>query len=202
MCGRYVIFDEGEIEEINKIVREVGMKFDGTGLTMKTGEIYPTNNAPILAMQGNKPTIDLMKWGFPKWDGKDVIINAKSETAAEKRMFAKSFSQRRCVIPSTGFYEWSKVDGKGKVKYRFNDPDNPMLYMAGLYTDYDKSASDDPLTNRFVILTRAANSDISDVHSRMPVILYKDELIRWLTDYDFSSSVIQRDTVSLIREVV
>ena len=86
MCGRYVIFDEGEIEEINKIVREVGMKFDGTGLTMKTGEIYPTNNAPILTMQGNKLTIDLMKWGFPKWDGKGVIINAKSETAAEKRM--------------------------------------------------------------------------------------------------------------------
>jgi len=198
MCGRYVIHDEGEIEEINKILRDIGNKYAGTGITAKTGEILPTNNAPVLSVQDGKPTLSLMRWGFPKWDGKGVIINAKSETASEKKMFANAIVQRRCVIPSTGFYEWAKMDGKTKCKYQFNAPDSPMLYMAGIYADNPSHAEDEILTERFVILTRAANASVRDIHDRMPVILCKDELIRWLTDYNFADFAERRDDMSLV----
>jgi len=201
MCGRYVIHDEGEVEEINKILRDIGNKYAGTGITAKTGEIFPTNNAPVLSVQGRKPALSLMRWGFPKWDGKGVIINAKSETASEKKMFAKSMIQRRCVIPSTGFYEWAKAKGKTKCKYQFNATDSPMLYMAGIYTDCPSRAEDEIIAERFVILTRAANGSVSDIHERMPVILRKDELIRWLTDCDFADFAMRRDDTVLFKVI-
>jgi len=198
MCGRYVIMDDNEIEEINKILRDISAKYSDTDITAKTGEIYPTNNAPILSVNDGKPSLSLMKWGFPKWDGKGVIINAKSETAAEKRMFSKALSQRRCVVPSTGFYEWGKAARKSKEKYKFNVSSGPMLYMAGLYTNFEGSENES-VTERFVILTRSSNDFISDIHDRMPVILYKEELVRWLTDYSFADYVFKRDDVQLVR---
>lgn len=200
MCGRFVIYDEGEIAEINQILKEVNMKFDGTGIIAKTGEIFPTNNVPVLTQQAGKPIPTIMKWGFPKWDGKGVIINAKSETAAEKKMFAKSLIQRRCVIPSNGFYEWAKAEGK--TKYRFNVSDTPMLYMAGLYAVFSSDGQERMPVENFSILTCAANKSISDIHERMPVILRKDEIVGLLNDFAFACSIMQRDTVNLIREAV
>jgi putative SOS response-associated peptidase YedK len=199
ICARFLILDENEVAEINKIVAEIGMKYDGKGLTMKTGEIFPTDNAPIVSLENGKPSILLMKWGFPKWDGKGVVINARSETAAQKQMFAEPLARRRCVIPSTGFFEWEKLEGKAKQKFRFNTADSPMLYMAGLYTDYNDQNEDKQLTSRFVILTRQANDSISDIHDRMPVILYKDEIRRWLTDLTFANNIMNRDSVRIIR---
>jgi len=201
MCARFMILDDKEIAEINKIVEAIGMKYDGKGLTMKTGEIFPTDNVPTVSMENGKPSILLMKWGFPKYEESGVVINARSETAAQKTMFASAFAHRRIVVPSTGFIEWLKTGGSdAKQKLKFNTPDTPMLYMAGLYTDYPPHKMDDVLTSRFVILTREANDSIKDVHSRMPVILYKDEIRRWLTDTDYASTIMSRDTVRLIRE--
>ena len=199
MCARFVLLDEGEIAEINKIVAEVGMKYDGKGLTMKTGEIFPTDHAPSVALENGKPSILLMKWGFPKSDGNGVVINARSETASQKRMFATAFARRRCVIPSTGFFEWTKGRGKAKQKLLFGTADSPMLYMAGLYADYETQNEDEPITSRFVILTQPANDSISDIHNRMPVILYKNEIRRWLTDVAFANTIMSRDTVKLKR---
>ena len=204
MCARFMVLDEAEIAEMNKIVKEIGMKYDGKGLSMKTGEVFPTDYAAVVALQNTKPALHLMKWGFPKWDGKGVIINAKSETAAKKEMFAAALKSRRCVIPSTGFFEWANVDGRMKQKFRFNFPDDKMLYLGGLYTDFiaSVSKSESLPTERFVILTRAANSSISDVHNRMPVVLHKNEIARWLADMDFAENIMNRDSEKLVREAV
>lgn len=73
---------------------------------------------------------ELLAWGFPRFDKKGVVINARAETAPDKPMFRKCLEQRRCVIPSTGFYEWAA----DKTKYRFRLPGEDALYMAGLTT--------------------------------------------------------------------
>jgi putative SOS response-associated peptidase YedK len=140
-----------------------------------------------------------MTWGFPQWDKKGVTINARSETAAEKKMFAKPLVERRCVIPSTGFYEWSHDSGKPKEKYLFNMDGGPMLYMAGLYTTFANSGKEGALSDRFVILTRDANQYMNDIHNRMPVILHKNELTQWLTDYGFATQVMGRDSIILTK---
>ena len=167
---------------------------------MKTGEIFPTDTAPVVSMENGKPSLLLMKWGFPKLDGKGVVHNARSETASKKRMFAASFAHRRCVIPSTGFIEWTKGNEHPKQKIQFNATDSPMLYMAGLYASYPHQKEVEPLASRFVILTQPANDSVNDIHSRMPVILYKDEIRRWLTDITFANAVMSRQTVVLNRK--
>ena len=86
MCARFVVMDDKEIAEINSILKDISMKFDGRGLVAKTGEVYPTNNVAVLALADGKPTLGLMSWGYPKWDGKGVIVNARSETIMEKKM--------------------------------------------------------------------------------------------------------------------
>lgn len=101
MCGRYTLFTEEQTEDIRNIIREVQEKQPENN--MKSGEIFPTNTAPILKAEGGQLGADLAIWGFPKFDGKGVIINARSETAEQKKMFRDSLLTRRCAIPSTGF---------------------------------------------------------------------------------------------------
>jgi putative SOS response-associated peptidase YedK len=201
MCGRYVISDDKEIQEINSIIQGINKKYNGTGLAAKTGEIFPTDTVPILAMLREKPLLWLMRWGFPKWDEKGVIINARSESAAEKALFSDSLIERRCVVPSTGFYEWRRApDGKPtKDKFLFNVDNSPMLYMAAIYTEAPR---DGLVYRKFAILTRSANACIRDIHNRMPVILHKNELVRWLKDDDFVSTVFNRDDIRLVKEAV
>ncbi|GHT58809.1 DUF159 family protein [Bacteroidia bacterium] len=201
MCGRFLFLDGEGIAEIGAILRDIGVKYSGTGLSAKTGEIFPTDSVAALSLKDGKPALSLMKWGFPKWSGeKGVIINARSETAAEKKMFAKPLAERRCVIPSTGFLEWKRsASGKSSEKFRFNMADEltPMLYMAGIYTEVDDG---DGVRERFVILTREANASIAEVHDRMPVILHKSELTKWLSDRNFADYAMERDDVELLKQ--
>lgn len=163
MCGRYVLFSDPELAEIREIIEEVQKNQE-----IKTGEIFPTNHAPILLQENGKLIPKAVKWGFPDFRGKGVIINARAETAPEKSMFRRSLEGKRCIIPSTRFYEWSH-DGGPKTKYQFNLPNGGALYMAGLYNDFGGE-------RRFVILTADANESMRDIHNRMPVVLTRPEI--------------------------
>ena len=139
---------------MREILNEINKNFAGPAVNLKTGEIFPTNLAPIIISEGGVMAARPMFWGFPKWKGSGVIINARAETAADKPMFRSSLAARRCIVPSTGFYEWSHSgDKKQKDKYLINLPDTPMLYMAGIYNYYHES--DGQQLPRFVILTTA-----------------------------------------------
>jgi len=195
MCGRYEFSNEEDIFEIQSILQEIDANFHET--SFKTGEIFPTNHAPVYTASDGKPGLAVMQWGFPKWDGKGVIINAKSETAAEKRTFSRLLEEKRCVIPATGFYEWyKKANVKSKDKYLFQMKDSPMLYMAGLYNKFQDG---DNIRECFVIFTRAANKSIQDIHDRMPVILHGEEMESWLMDKGFIAPVFERDDIVLRR---
>ena len=173
MCGRYTFYTDQELREVDEIIQKISDDIQRE--KMKTGEIFPTNLVPILLPSEHQPSRDnqarLLTWGFPNFAGKGVVINARSETAREKTMFRSSLARRRCVIPSTGFFEWNK----DKRKYLFRLPEDGMLYMAGVYNSFEGE-------ERFVILTTAANDSISDVHDRMPVVLSWQEIQPWLYD--------------------
>ena len=97
MCGRYCLFED-ENEDIREILNRTEGEF-------KTGEIFPTDKAPVLLWQQNAVNTVAVKWGFPGFKGKGVIINARAETVEEKRIFSNCLQTGRCIIPSTGFYE-------------------------------------------------------------------------------------------------
>ena len=168
MCGRYSLAPE-ESGEIMEIIRQVQDR-------VKTGEIFPTNPVPVLMEAGAELAPEVMTWGYPRFQGKSgAIINARSETALERPMFRKSVMERRCVFPTTGFYEWGAGVGGKKQKYRFNLPGGRALYLAGLWNDY---AGD----RRCVILTTAANASMDGIHDRMPVVLQREEVEPWVRD--------------------
>jgi len=194
MCGRYVIFTDREIEEVKEIIRDISNKY-GEG-SMATGEIYPTNRAPVYVAKKGRYGAELMSWGLPSFKGSGVIINARAETAMEKPIFKSALETRRCIIPSTGFFEWGEVKGeKKKIKYLFNLPDSHMLYMAGLYNQ----GPDEP---RFAILTTAANRSMIEVHSRMPLILRKNEIENWLYNKESVMEFLHKTPPELVRQKV
>ena len=106
-----------------------------------------------------------MVWGFPRFDGRGLLINARAETAAERRTFRECVLHRRCVIPAKGFWEWNK----SKEKFSFERQDSQVMFMAGCYDCFDGQ-------DRFVILTTEANPSVKPVNDRMPLILERNEL--------------------------
>ncbi len=158
---------------------------------LKNGEIFPADTAPVIALADQRPQAYLFTWGLPQWKGSGVLINARSETVGEKPMFRQAFASRRCIIPATGFYEWKKeADKKKKDKYLFRSPDSPLLYMAGIYTVFEKAGIQTP---GFLILTTTANSYVQSVHGRMPVLIAKDEQTAWLQDASFARHILNRE---------
>lgn len=166
MCGRYQ-FTVEQCEEIQRIADAIQHKY-GAGAWVP-GEIHPSNLAPVLLADASGPVPRLMKWGY-QIPG-TLIINARTETAAEKPLFRDSVRNRRCLIPSTGFYEWDSQ----KRKYIFTLPGEGALYMAGLY---DRRGNEDC----YCILTTAPNTCMRPIHDRMPLILTGEQRRRWLTD--------------------
>ena len=199
MCGRYYIDDEEDIIEMREIIQEVNERFKDTPelAAMKTGEIFPTNIVPILTAEGSSKRAELMRWGYPRWDGSGIIINARAETAIDKPMFKKGIESKRCLIPTTGFFEWKHENGKAKKdKYLLRFKDDPMLSLAGIYNTY-KDKDGNPY-NSFVILTTNANDSVKPIHNRMPVILTGDKKDIWLYEEQLSRMLLNVECDELL----
>lgn len=194
MCGRFNFTDE-QLDEIKQIIKEVNERLYGK--KVKTGEVCPTDLAAVLVWEENRISPKPVYWGFPKWKGSGAIINARAETALEKPMFREPLLTRRCVVPSTGYYEWRRVNGRTKKeKYHLLEQGKDILYMAGVVGTF--SRSDGRQYEAFTILTTAANESVSPLHDRMPVILQPDELESWLRDGVFVQIVLDRICPDLI----
>lgn len=181
MCGRYYIDPDTE-EEIWKIVRNIDRK---KGL-IRYGDVFPSQTAAVITGGPVQPEMLLMKWGFPQYDQKRLLINARAESITERKTFRECISQRRCIIPARGFYEWN---GR-KEKFRFEREDSPVLWMAGCYDVYQGRES-------FVVITTETNSSVSSVHDRMPLILEKDEIEEWLSKEKEVSGLLHKAPVLL-----
>ncbi|HVI42254.1 MAG TPA: SOS response-associated peptidase [Anaerovoracaceae bacterium] len=188
MCGRYTFFTDKELQEVDEIIEQISNEIQLE--KMKVGEIFPTEMAPILLPQDDIIIPRLMVWGFPNFRNKGIIINARSETAREKKLFASSLATKRCIIPSTGFYEWNSE----KRKFLFNVPDSGMLYMAGIYDRFNDE-------DRFVILTTEANASMAEIHNRMPVVIPKDRIRDWVFDFDKADDILCSEQPDLIRKI-
>ena len=140
----------------------------------------------------------MMRWGLVPFWAKEAsigykMINAKSETLAEKPSFRKPFKEKRCLVLADGFYEWEKTDKKNKVPYRFVLKNRQPFAFAGLW-DVWKTPEGDTLLS-FTIITTRANELMERIHDRMPVILNEKDEAKWLDpefkDTDKLSSLLQ-----------
>ena len=184
MCGRYDLSTESDIPELREIFAALHRRFKGMPAfaALKTGEIFPTDTTPVLVQGTNTLSVTLMRWGFPRENS--VIINARAETAAQKKLFQAALLHRRCIIPTTGFYEWRHVAGQPKEKALFRLEKSKLLYLAGLYSACSPKGKEPYIG--YVILTTQANPSVACYHDRMPLIVPRNQLSRWLTDTDYA----------------
>ena len=168
MCGRFFVPEDDSIQMIRAIVEYL----EHRNVKTKTGDVFPGDIAAVVASNRHlEPQPFAMEWGYHLSDGKR-IINARSETAAQKTMFADGIRQRRCLIPAQHYYEWEKADGR-KVKYAIEPKDSDGFFLAGIY----RMEAGKPV---FTVLTRSAAEDIAFIHERMPVILPGEAASDWL----------------------
>ena len=181
MCGRYYVDDDTakEIERIIRMAEEKAASVTNEPILLSSGDIHPTDKAPILMADDRTLCCRMQKWGLPGFDGKQVIFNARSESALTKPTFRDAMVKRRIVVPAAGFYEWNSR----KEKSTFHRKDHPAIFMAGLYNPYEEGG-------RFVILTTTANPSMEPVHDRMPLLLEEEEILPWMLDLDAAKEIL------------
>lgn len=146
--------------------------------------IAPTTGIPGITQAAQGRSLALYHWGLLPFWAKDKkmaakMINARSETAAEKPAFRAAFKKHRCLIPATCFYEWHKVDAKTKQPFAIGMADGHPFAMAGLWEVWDDPATQSPLYSA-TILTTTPNELLAPIHDRMPVILPRETWNFWL----------------------
>lgn len=176
MCGRYQLGLAGK----NKLFGYHFKVDEQQVLNLKDNyNVAPSQKMPVI-IKHSPNTIKIMSWGLiPSWskDGKSLIINARSETINFKPMFKKLLETQRCIIPSTGFYEWKKTSD-GKQPFYIGLKDHEFFGFAGLY-DIWKNPKREEIYS-YVIITCNPNNIMSEIHNRMPVILKKEDEEKWL----------------------
>ena len=187
MCCRYYFDQRADDERMKKILSMMERDYPGA---YKTGEIFPGDTVPAVVGEQGKLRHVPAVFGFPGFRDKQLILNARAETAAQKPTFAESLRERRVILPADGFYEWSH-DGQ-KTKYLFTLDGLRTLYLCGLYQRIEDKY-------RFVILTRPANASMIEVHDRMPVIVCAEDVRAYLTDLQAARELIASASPALTR---
>jgi len=166
MCGRLSIISATLNKQVSHFIQNDFNAINNTNLT-------PKKSVSILAnIHGHIRQVNT-KWGIqPDWS-KKLIINAQSETASVKQTFRVAFRTRRCVVPCSGWFEWSNLDGK-KKKYLFNAENNQPLYMAGLCFDYLHKMPE------LVTLTTKPTELCAQYHNKMPLLLSAEDISSWI----------------------
>jgi putative SOS response-associated peptidase YedK len=194
MCGRYASFRQAQ---------DLADSFDVADVSEEAAAVPPSFNVaptqPVRVVlerlaEPERPVarreMHAARWGLvPAW-AKDPsigsrMINARSETVAEKPAFAKPLATRRCVLPADGYYEWRKDARTGrKIPYFVHGPQAAPVALAGLYAFWRDPARPDDDPARWLmsttVLTRAARPELTFLHDREPVILTGDAVAEWL----------------------
>ncbi len=175
MCGRYATTrSEADLTDLFEVVSVAEQ-------AAPSWNVAPTDPVPVVRVSQTHDArvLDTARWGLvPPWS-KDLragarMINARAETVATSPAFAKSFAQRRCLVPADGWFEWIR-DGKQRRPFYMTPADGSVLAFAGIWSAWGPDAV---LTCS--VLTTAALGPLAQVHDRMPLILGRERWAGWL----------------------
>lgn len=148
--------------------------------------VCPTVKVHTVTSSKGSRLLRPMRWGFvPHWykspsDG-PLLINARAETIAEKPAFRAACRSRRCLVPASGFYEWTRHEDGAKLPWFIHRTDGAPLAFAGVWQDWERG--EERLTT-VAIVTTGANDTMARIHHRMPVILEPGDWPLWLGETD------------------
>jgi putative SOS response-associated peptidase YedK len=185
MCGRHTY--DLTWQQVHDLYRNIARKpkdpRQGEFDLRPHYNVAPTQLMPVLRLdRDGQPEVVMLKWGFiPSWANDPKIgykmIKARAETVATAPSFRAAFKRRRCLIPTTGYYEWRKLEDGTKQPYLFTMRDGQPFSFAGLWERWDKG--EEPIET-CTIITREPNSLAAEIHNRMPVIIEPGDYDAWL----------------------
>ena len=179
MCGRFV-----QAQDPTAYADYFGAGMAVAEALTPSWNVAPTDRVWAVAEDDGERLLGQFRWGLvPFWAKSRKIgarhINARAETVADKPAFRDSFTGRRCIVPADGFYEWERVEGKGKKPHYIFGADAAPLAFAGLWASWRDRDSDERLVSCTIITTRP-NELLQPIHDRMPVVLPAEQWGRWL----------------------
>ncbi len=188
MCGRFLIQ-----YELSMFARAFALedRFPES-VVLPFPVVRPGSGVPVVVRDDEGRHVSrAMRWGFPaSWlarQGKDIwrgpiLFNAKIEKALKGGYWKEPLRQRRCLVPTNGYYEWLEVPVEGRKK-----PDRyPVLVaptgqetltLAGIWGSY---ARGEETVDCVSILTCPPNETVSPLSDRMPVVLPPEAWETWL----------------------
>lgn len=167
MCGRYGLTISADDVQVAFDLRNVTDEYE------KRYNAAPDQRLPVI-LDAGEDELTMARWGLvPSWQDEpgSGYVNARSETVHEKDAFRDSYSSRRCLVPASGFFEWTDTG----VPYYFSSEE--VFAFAGLW---DIWADNEQSLRTFTILTTDADDTVGVVHDRMPLVLPVETARDWL----------------------
>ena len=167
--------------------------------------VCPTVQVHTVTSEDSVRRVQPMRWGFiPKWykkpNGGPLLINARSETIAEKPAFRDACRHRRCLIVADGFYEWKREEDQTPLPWWVTRADGAPMVFAGVWQEWG-TETDRQVT--CAIVTTNANDDMAPIHHRLPVILDQEDWGLWLGEKGKGAATLMKSapegTLSFVR---
>lgn len=181
MCGRY-----GRTAPANVFAERIGATVS-SNLDDEPGHNLPPGTFQFCALlnpDDGQLTLGSAWWSFiPNWADSTKLspINARSETAHEKKLFARAFAHQRCLIPASYWIEWQR-GGDRKQPYLIRPSQADPFFFAGIWSKAARLPKNHAASGQvtFAILTGQPNNDIEFIHDRQPQSLSLDGARAWL----------------------
>ena len=177
MCGRFGLFVTPEVLEeyfsLDDLVAAVEPRYNLT----------PGRAVAVVRERDGQRRLEPLQWGLIPFWAKDAtigrkLVNARLDSLAEKPAYREAWQRRRCLIPASGFYEWSEPKDGRKRPYFIRPGSEPLLALAGLWERWRTPAGEKLET--CVIVTTDANAQLAPIHDRMPLLIPRDAQALWL----------------------
>ena len=174
MCGRKTL-----TKNVSNIIEELIINEWDYQDFSPSYNIAPSQFSPVMIWKNNSRVVKKMRWGFENsWSKTKIphqIINARSETILDKPIFKNLFYTNRCVIIADGYFEWKT---NSMQPYYIFHPKKEILPMAGIWNFFSDSRNN--TTAAYTVITTSAQKNINQIHHRMPVILNKENINKWI----------------------
>ena len=159
--------------------------------------VCPTNIIHGVLREEGRRKLAPLRWSFltarhKMPSDRPLIINARSEGIAEKPAFRVACRERRCLIPATGFYEWTKDAEDNRLPWYIHARESTVLAFAGVWEDWRAPNGDGDTLRTCAVVTTQANDPLSGLHHRMPVVLAAADWPPWLGEAGHGAARLMR----------
>ena len=193
MCGRFTITHP------NEALAALFSATAGNDLPESPRfNICPTNPVAVVTSEIGLRRLRAMRWGFlPGWyaspsDG-PLIINARADTVAVKPAFREAVRQRRCILPASGFYEWSAGPDKSRLPWYIRRADGQPMAFAAVWQRW---GADTQAVDTVAMVTTEGGAGMAGIHDREPVILEPADWPLWLGETGHGAALLMKPSAA------